>query len=618
MLSNTPGAEIFYTIDGSDPDVTSVVDKFVGQLLVGSGGTASGREAIVQEAEVVPTKAGTRRYNPDKPVLLEFKGTGFQEFVVTALAMTPDMRQSRISRSPVYRVQGQVRPVSFKAHRSDDTVLLSMETATPGATIYFEEAEKDPRPQFSVRYQEPIRVRSRVVRAVAVRSDMTMSATTCFLLQDQLLAPVASVEGIQAMSSSLDQPPVVVFKDEATVTVKHMDEGKPGYAVFYSRNGQIATTLCPKYRHPIRVTETGKHRMCFIAMAPMYADSDEVWIDFVVMRQVPPPIISPSPGIYKQYVTVNFHIPTYPASAREEEEERERESERERHRLDGGSRAPRDTEEDNLAPARQRLRAPDLESIFFTISGQRPVPTGEDEPLAQDTHLFKKPLLITRTCIVPPKGQADTEFKKYDADPGDPVRFKVRAMSCRKEFIDSLETTSELEILDQVQRPTSKPKPKLYTELVDVTLFCATPGATIYYTLDGTNPRDYLPKTNLNPRSPSRSDSRAHSPTSVSPYLSPSLSPSHVGSSPQPRSPATPTTPKSTTSPSLSHASSSSQLSASMSGILEYTGEFRYKFSKVLQILALWSTYTRALTFEDFCQAHARGLCVANMLLMCC
>ena len=466
MLSNTPGAEIFYTIDGSDPDVTSVVDKFVGQLLVGSGGTASGREAIVQEAEVVPTKAGTRRYNPDKPVLLEFKGTGFQEFVVTALAMTPDMRQSRISRSPVYRVQGQVRPVSFKAHRSDDTVLLSMETATPGATIYFEEAEKDPRPQFSVRYQEPIRVRSRVVRAVAVRSDMTMSATTCFLLQDQLLAPVASVEGIQAMSSSLDQPPVVVFKDEATVTVKHMDEGKPGYAVFYSRNGQIATTLCPKYRHPIRVTETGKHRMCFIAMAPMYADSDEVWIDFVVMRQVPPPIISPSPGIYKQYVTVNFHTPTYPESAREEEEDRERMSETDRERicetdrermcetdrLHAGRQAPRDTEDHNLAPARarQRVRAPDLESIFFTISGQRPVPTGEDEPLEQDTHIFKTPLLITRTCIVPPKGLADTEFKKYEADAGDPVRFQVRAMSCRKGFIDSLESTSDLELLDQV------------------------------------------------------------------------------------------------------------------------------------------------------------------------
>jgi len=99
MLSHTPGAEIFYTIDGSDPDVSSV----------GAGCAEGGREAVVQEAEVGQARAGTRRYNHGKPVLLEYKETGFQDFVVTALAMTPDMRQSRISRSPVYRVQGQVR-----------------------------------------------------------------------------------------------------------------------------------------------------------------------------------------------------------------------------------------------------------------------------------------------------------------------------------------------------------------------------------------------------------------------------------------------------------------------------------------------------------------------------
>ena len=294
-----------------------------------------------------------------------------------------------------------------------------METATPGCTIYFEEAEKDPRPHLSKLYREPIRVRSKVVRAVAVRADMTMSAASNFLLQDQLLAPVAHVDGVKALSSSLDQTPVLVYKDEATVTLQHMDEGTPGYAVFYSSAGESASTMCPKYKHPITVTETGKHRMCFIAMAPMYADSDEVWIDFVVMRQVPPPYIFPPPGRYKQHVTVEFN---HDSACKEELRDA-------------------DAPNENAAPV-------PAATIFFTINGASPVPTGENETLAPGTHRYEKPLHLTR--IAGPAHQADDAFKRYEADPAEPVRLQLRAMSCRPGFIDSLETTSEMEILDQV------------------------------------------------------------------------------------------------------------------------------------------------------------------------
>ena len=42
-----------------------------------------------------------------------------------------------------------MQTVTFKADHSDDAVMLRLESATPGASIYYEEAETDPRPSSS-------------------------------------------------------------------------------------------------------------------------------------------------------------------------------------------------------------------------------------------------------------------------------------------------------------------------------------------------------------------------------------------------------------------------------------------------------------------------------------
>jgi len=150
MLTHTPEASIFYTIDGSDPDPSSLLNKTT------TSGVAFGEGK------------GTRRYASSKALLLEFTGNGSQDFVVTALAMTPDFSQSRISRSPVYRVQGSVQSVTFQADRSDDRVLLKLDTATPDATIYYEECDTNPTLQHSQRYVAPLRLRSRTVICTCV------------------------------------------------------------------------------------------------------------------------------------------------------------------------------------------------------------------------------------------------------------------------------------------------------------------------------------------------------------------------------------------------------------------------------------------------------------------
>ena len=81
-----------------------------------------------------------------------------------------------------------------------------------------------------------------------------------------------------------------------------------------------------------------------------------------------------------------------------------------------------------------------------------------------------------------------------------------------------METSADIEILDQVLPPTSTPLPKLYPELVDVSLLSKTPGAVIYYSLDGSDPAAYQPSHDASV--PSKTASPPSTAASASPPVS--------------------------------------------------------------------------------------------------
>jgi hypothetical protein len=64
----------------------------------------------------------------------------------------------------------------------------------------------------------------------------------------------------------------------------------------------------------------------------------------------------------------------------------------------------------------------------------------------------------------------------------------VKAMSVRRGFVDSPVATAVLSLRDMVSTPAITPAPAPYSEIVEVTLTCSTPGSTILYTLDGSEP----------------------------------------------------------------------------------------------------------------------------------
>ena len=465
MMSATPGAQILYTVDGSIPDLASVPAR--ADQVEGLAGAHAGHG---MDTAITPDSRATRRYKTGKPVVLEHTADGYTDFVVTAIAVMPDMRQSIVSRSGVYRVQGLVQSVTFDADRTLDTVMLRLASATPGAVIYFEESAQDPRPAHSQVYTEAIRLRSRTVRALAVKQGMTTSRVSEFRLHDQVAPPVPYVQGQTAMSSSLDAEPATVYKDEASVALTHVDDGKPGYSVYYSLNGEVPTTASPKYRGPVKFQMAGTYRLCFVAMAPMLADSSEVWIEFTIMNQVPPPSIWPPSGHYKQQVTLKLGMDADIGSEL------------------GGSAG-------QVKAHASTFKHDRWASIFYTLNGHTPTPTGDINMLAPcdgtcntyQYHHGDQGLRLSRTdASMFDEGAPLAKFTRLQAEP---LRLTVKAVAAMPGLIDSRETSAIIDLLDQVGVPTSWPEPKMYTEVVDITLRSETEGASIYYTMDGSDPR---------------------------------------------------------------------------------------------------------------------------------
>jgi hypothetical protein len=347
--------------------------------------------------------------------------------------------------------------------------------------------------------------------------------------------------------------------------------------------GEPPTTLSPKYKEPITVRKTGALRICFIAMAPMLADSNEAWIDFTIMNQVPSPQIFPPAGRYKQHISVEFvgaapletikdgerGRATSRGSARAEASESAGAGSK--TRMAGGGRAGVAT----VSGHAQQLGAEpggsaDRALIFFSLNGQTPVPSSEEYSLAPHTHtrLFQQPLHLSR--IDNAHFEKGAPLENFTRDPNVPLRLLVCAVAAQKGLIDSVETSSEIEILAQVSAPRCSPEPRMYTEVVDITIDCATPGATIYYTLDGSDPRAGVAGSPAH--SPAHSPSVPSSPSSPAPHLphdpqrdSPSSAAS--GDSNRQQSPPSPT--------SSQTALTSGSVRARFQGVKLYTGPIR-------------------------------------------
>lgn len=176
LSATTPDAQIFYTTDGTVPEVTmSVSGNSISYICAGT----------------------TKQYDPSKPVSVA-EGSGY--FIVKAIAVKPDMTDSDVAEF-VYTYADEVgapygNPSSGTVKKDTEVLLLS---ATKDARIYYEiaygETPKDPTlssPVFSDK--APIVItKDTVIKAFAVYDrESSQIVTLKYTLAEQMAKPSVS------------------------------------------------------------------------------------------------------------------------------------------------------------------------------------------------------------------------------------------------------------------------------------------------------------------------------------------------------------------------------------------------------------------------------------------
>ena len=221
METTTSGATIYYTLDGSPPTVDSTVYTAPYTLTV---------DSTIQAMAVAPG------YNASDVVIADFVVTA-----ITSSALTPTITPAGGAFS--------------------GSVAVSLETATPGATIYYTTNGTTPSTT-SHEYAGPFTLTTdATVQAIAVAAGYADSAVS---------SAVFTVEGVGSPSaiSPTITPDGGAFSGSVEVS---LETATPGATIYYTTNGTTPSTTSHEYAGPfILTTDTTVQT---IAVAAGYTNS---------------------------------------------------------------------------------------------------------------------------------------------------------------------------------------------------------------------------------------------------------------------------------------------------------------------------------------------------------
>jgi hypothetical protein len=328
ITSDTPGAMIYFTTDGSEPTTNSplalapievAVNTRIRAIAAVSGVNVSGsREAIYQinvsqplaslapgsysgpqtvalssattGAEIrytldgsLPT-AGSQRY--DGPITISrsttLKAIGIKSQMLESAALTAN-----------YSIIGTVEPPTFAllpgTYTGDQTVAIS--TVTPNATIHFTTDGSTPSSS-SPLYQSPISVAANTtIWAIAISNEFSGSSASVGAYTIKVARPSTSIDsGVYA----------------APQTIK-LSSSTAGAAIHYTTDLSEPTLQSTRYENPFVVAST-----TFIkarAFKNGLAESDLLFADYVITGKLPQPSFSLASGTYDGEQLLAIHRP---------------------------------------------------------------------------------------------------------------------------------------------------------------------------------------------------------------------------------------------------------------------------------------------------------------------
>ncbi len=249
LTAGTPGAMIYYTIDGSLPTTAST--PYAGAIAVSSTET-------VNAAAIAP---------------------GFSLSAVASAAYTINPPAP----APVFSAGGGT-------YISAQTITMSDEA--PGATIYYTLNGTAPTLTSSkYTYTAPITVRTSVtIEAIAVAANNAPSAATS---ATYVITPPAAAPQISPAQGTYNSPQTV-----------QLSAATPGAAIYYTTDGSAPTLSSIPYTGPITVSST--ETINAIAAAQGYSPSPAATAVFTINQPAPPPVFSVAGGTYSSVLTLTI------------------------------------------------------------------------------------------------------------------------------------------------------------------------------------------------------------------------------------------------------------------------------------------------------------------------
>jgi alpha-tubulin suppressor-like RCC1 family protein len=425
VLTSTPGSTIHYTIDGTDPDDTDPSVASGGSVLVG------------------------------QPLTLRAKAySAGGESAITQASYTFKVGL------PVATPSGGTHPAPIQ---------VSLATVTPAAEIRYTLDGTDPGPG-SPLYSAPIDVSaSLTLKARAFRAGWTDSdfLTESYTIQQALDPPTFS-------------PPGGTFVTSVEVTLT----AQAGATIHYTTDGNDPTAQSPVYSGPLTfdVTTTLKAK----AIQSGWTDSPTATDTYTI--QVATPTLSPPGGTFTGPVDVTLTTVTPGATIHYTLDESD--PDETDPSVSSGGVVTIDADVTLKAKAFKPGTLPSgtVTGSFSATLGELSAPVFNPAP---GLYVTEVTVAITggagATIHYTVDGNEPTEASPIYATPLDiDLTTTLKAKAFQAGWTPSQTTTGEYEI--QAATPILSPPGGSFVGPVDVTLTTATPGATIHYTTDGSDP----------------------------------------------------------------------------------------------------------------------------------
>ncbi len=460
ISTGTEGATIFYTMDGSEPSATN------GQAY-------------------------------DGPIALAGDGL---EVTIKALAFKEDMLDSEVVEAsytleyPVEEEKVATPSFSPPAGTYNEPISVEISTETQGAAIFYTIDGSEPSADSGEEYDSPVDISDGLeltIRALAVKegmldSDVAEAAYAVEIELEQVAAPVFS-------------PPPGTYHEDMTVEIS---TATTGASIYYTMDGSDPTAADgEEYDSPIELEGDGLAvTIKAIAVKDEMADSEVAEADYVIeyLETVEKPTFSPAAGTYYEPIDVEISTATDGASIYYT-------TDGSVPSADGGEEydGPITLEQNGLELTIKAIAVKDgmydsdiAEAVYLvdfeTVAAPvfTPAPGTYHDPVdVEITTATDGAVIYFTTDGSEPSVENGTEYVGPITLDEYGLQVTIKALASKDGMYDS-NVVQGVYLVDHetVAAPTFTPGSGTYFEPINVEIETATEGATIYFTLDDSEP----------------------------------------------------------------------------------------------------------------------------------